>query len=49
MRAVDEDEDGSAAGILAETGEDFGVESVEGFAHVAGFEREEDAQAARER
>lgn len=47
-RAVDEDEDRTAAGIVAEARDDFGVEPVEGFAHVAGFQREEDAQAAGE-
>ena len=48
MRAVGEDEDGTATGILAKAAEDFGMESVEGFAHVAGFEGEEDPEAARE-
>ncbi len=48
MRAVGEDEDGTATWILAKAAEDFGVESVEGFAHVAGFEGEEDPEAARE-
>ena len=47
-RTVDEDEDRAAAGIVAEAVDDFGVESVEGLAHVAGFQREEDAQAAGE-
>ena len=46
--AVDENEDSAAAGIVAEAGDDQGVKSVEGLAHVAGFEREEDAQAAGE-
>jgi hypothetical protein len=45
---VDEDEDGSAAGIVVEVVDDLGVEPVERFAHVAGFEGEEDAQASRE-
>ena len=43
---VDEDEDSTAAGIVAEARDDFGVQAVEGFAHVAGCEGEEDAQAA---
>lgn len=45
-RPVDEDEDRTAAGIFAEAVDDIGVECVEGFAHVVGFQREEDAQAA---
>ena len=47
-RAVDEDEDRAAAGIVAEARDDQGMQAVEGLAHVAGFEREEDAQAAGE-
>ncbi len=47
-RTVDEDKHRTAAGIFAEAADDFGVEPVEGFAHVAGFQREEDAQAAGE-
>ena len=48
VRAVDEDEDGTAAGIIAEARDDFGMEPVEGFSHIAGGECEEDAQAAGE-
>ena len=47
-RAVDENEHRAAAGIIAEAFDYLGVEAVEGFSHVAGFEREEDAQAAGE-
>lgn len=43
---IDEDEDSTAAGIVAEARDDFGVQAVEGFPHVAGCEGEEDAQAA---
>ena len=45
---VDEGEDGSVAGIFTELAGDERMEAVEAFAHVAGFEREEDAQAAGE-
>ena len=45
--SVGEDEDRTAAGIVTETVDHLGVETVEGFAHVAGFGREEDPQAAR--
>ena len=47
-RAVDEDEDSTAAGIVTEAGDDLRVEPVEGLSHVAGFEGEEHAQAAGE-
>ena len=43
---VDEHEDRATAGIVAEAGDNQGVKSVEGLAHVAGFQREEDTQAA---
>ncbi len=44
--SVGEDEDRTATGIVTETVDHFGVETVEGLPHVAGFEREEDPQAA---
>ncbi len=45
-RSVSKNENRAAAGMVTETVDHFGVEAVEGLAHVAGFEREEDPQAA---
>ena len=47
-RTVDEDEDGTTPGIFTETVDDLGVESIEGFSHVAGCDREEYTKAAGE-
>ncbi len=47
-RAVDEDEDRTATRIFTEAVDDFGMEPVERFTHVTGFQREEDAQASGE-
>src|SRR5690606_8888082 len=44
---VAEHEERSAAGVLLEDAFGEGVEPVEALAHVAGFEREVDAQAGR--
>jgi len=45
---VDEAEDGSTVGIFTELADDECVQTVEGFAHVAGFQGEEHAQTAGE-
>ena len=45
---VGEGKDRSATRIVAKACDDFGMQSVEGLAHVTGLEREKDTQAAGE-
>jgi hypothetical protein len=47
-RAIGEGEHRAAAGIISKTRDDFGMQAIKRFAHVAGLQREEHTQAAGE-
>ena len=47
-RAIDEDKNRPTAGIVAKAMKHFGVKTIERLAHVTGFKREKNTQAAGE-